>query len=1086
MTGFYRLSQICKQLVMIMLLCVFILGMTASFTGGEVHAEDKENNMSLYKASTSLRAYFSEATKPQEEGKGDVGVAGLTLCSGNVLNIGDAGAFVAYGEQDWVSSALSNSSSSVTYASLANVPCDPTNAGDKTSAILYYARYGYLLDSLGLDKTASGNSVSLGSLLSGVPVLALYYLAIAVPMFFNGLITILKTLNPFTLFGLATHTSMGSMNLAAVDASSPMYGLSMIVSAWYDVLYDFSWMIIVPIFFAVLVASMLLFRSTNKLAKIKKYIIRIAFIVIGIPLLGSLYTSMLSGVGDLTSTGNTAATRVVASTFCDFETWASGSRLAPPPGATLSYTEGDNGAGMRPTSDSLMHARETVFNINAATGSISDIKMGESPFAVSATTAEGIAGWDTTASGTDAKPEVTSSVSDVADLLSRYSMGDFYYGSDYETKIKAELTTASVNDRDTSAAIYKLFDEATKVEGWSGTYLKPAFREPTFTNSFNIFNNGSLNADDGVYKLDTENTYKNTSNVDSIEQRGLSTMSMYNYLNTSFNASNMVVYSSEKAASGFVRQDHKAVSLVGTGLVSFLYWLNCVLLLGSFAVIGYCYGFAIIFANLKRGIYLITSIPFAILGSMRAIAKVVIYTLMLICEVIVTIFIYGLLSEILMQLPLIVQTPLANSLNSSPIINNLATVLIPVVLIFSCIAYIIFTVQAVRFRKIIVKAVDEAAGDIINKFLDVNGSPVGEKPGLLQKAAGAAATGAGMAASQKLMGGHGKNSEEKRSGSQGVAGTAATGAGEADDTDAGDNGSTKGGNSGADVKKTAIGSDGDQKLLDDQKLLTTSKDGDGGDQPSGAVAGDDDDAGFGENTEQADRNLADQVSASDSIGAVPVVVADGTPTKGTPTKGTPTKGTPTKGTPTSSAKGTPTSSAKSIPTNSAKSIPTNSAKSIPTNSAKGTPTSSATGIPTSSATGVPTSSAKGTPKGTPKGTATSSATGTPTSSARVTPPSAPPSSAKGTPPSSARVTPPSAPPSSARVTPPRVTPIKDAPFSSFTKTPEKVFMPTDTTSTSNQVTDQLLTKPAKVLNRWEQQAHDLAITIRTGLTDDND
>lgn len=904
-----KLSQKSKQVMTMLLLCFFVISMSASFTGIVHAAKEEENNMSFYAVSTALREYFNNATRPQKSGKT---VDGLTVAADNKLNIGDAGAFVAYGEQDWISSARSNSSSSASYESLMNVPTN-ASGGDPTKALISYARYGYLLGALGLDKSASSGALPTNAIVGGA-VLGLYRLAIAVPQFFSAIITILKTLNPFTLFGLAESTSAGGNSMDSIGADDARYGLSSAISAWYDTLYSFSWAVIVPIFFAVLVASMLLFRTANKLTKLKKYCIRIAFIVVGIPLLGSLYTGMLNGVGELISVENTVVTRVVASTFLDFETWASNSRLTPPPGATLSYTTADSagvdtdtGSGARPTAEALVKLRETAYNINRASGSIPDLPADGSPFATSVSAADGIV-WDTTTTDTDVNTTDAKAVRDVVNMLERYSKGDFYYGSDYETKIKAELTAVAALKAEDSAAIYKMFDEATKADKWSGDYLKTAFTDKGFANWHNIFANGNLNDTDTTGVFTTPGAFSNKLKVESGKQSGLSTMSMYNYLNTSFNESNMVVYSSEKAASGFVRQDHRAVTLVGTGWIAFLYWINCVLLLGSSVVLGYFYGFAILFANLKRGIHLITAVPFAILGSMRAIAMVIIYTLMLIIEVVVTIFVYGLILEILMQIPLIFQTPLAAGLNASAVMSdvasgNVATVLLPVILVFSCIVYIVFIYQSIRLRKVVVKGVDEAAAEIINKFLDVNGTPPPQTPSLLQKAGGAVAAGAGMAASQKLMGGNGKDNEKKSrgtNGTSGTTGTAATGDGDGDGEDGDTAVAVKEGAGGKDVKATATKSGGASKLLNNKKLLTGSVDagglspGDRGDNddPSNVCDTDyyddyedydGDYAGFdNSNDEQADKKLADEVSEASSIGAVPVVSAVDVPKDSVP------------------------------------------------------------------------------------------------------------------------------------------------------------------------------------------------------------
>src|SRR5699024_11667042 len=97
--------------------------------------------------------------------------------------------------------------------------------------------------------------------------------------------------------------------------------------------------------------------------------------------------------------------------------------------------------------------------------------------------------------------------------------------------------------------------------------------------------------------------------------------------------------------------------MVGTGTMSFIYWFNAVVLLGSFVLIGFGYAFAMIIGNLRRGLQLITAIPFATLGAIAGIAKVVVYSIALIMEVIITIFLYKFVKELLIALPSIFMMP---------------------------------------------------------------------------------------------------------------------------------------------------------------------------------------------------------------------------------------------------------------------------------------------------------------------------------------------------------------------------------------------------------------------------------------------
>ena len=796
-----------------------------------------DEKLSLSDVAEAAADYYGEAIQPQDDG-----VKGLTVYSSSDDNISGAGAFVGYGTKGWLASALSNSSNAPKYSSFASIPTDDKN-GNKTNDILNYCRYGYVLSSLGLDTTGWDSSINFVSVIVGGSVLLLYGVAVAVPVMFDAVLSILKTLNPFNLFGVISGMDPTSANSTLPAVLAP---LATEVKNWYGAIHDFSWAVTVPIFFAMLVVSLLLFKTTNKGSKIKKYIIRIGFLAIGMPLLGSVYTSVLDSMSQFTSAGNSSASKVVASTFCDFEAWANNSRLAVPDGATIGFTTdgATNAAGVVPTANSIMNVRGTCYAINAASGAIpSD---GQSPFSsvdTSSKDSENIgkkaASWDTINTTTDINNDTNSGdVKAITNMLLRYSSStdSFYHSSGYESKVKSELSQAAAIDSDTSKGINKLFKDAIKSSFYEKDDAKNLFNNTNYAGGYNVFDNGGLkcsvsgdsNSQTGVFSDKCGSNYSKSlpSSSNSLNQ-GLSSVSLYNYLNTSFNSGDMTVYSSEKASSGFVRQSHKSVSLVGTGMSSFLYWVNCLLLLGCFSIIGVFYAFSIVFANLKRGIRLIMAVPFAMLGAIRGIVKVITYTVMMLIEVIATIFLYGIVTQLILSISTIISAPFIVGLSSGiwavGAVAN-APVFIMIIELITAIVYIIFIKTALKLRKQVIKALDEASSDIISKFIDAQGVPEGKKePGLIKKGLGAAASGAAMAAGNKLMsGGVSGGADAGVSGSQK---TVATGDGsEGADTGGTDGKSPSGGDK---ALPGAVGKDG--------KSLTGPKGK--GDDPNGDTLG---------------------------------------------------------------------------------------------------------------------------------------------------------------------------------------------------------------------------------------------------------
>ncbi|NNV08960.1 hypothetical protein ETC03_22560, partial [Geobacillus sp. MMMUD3] len=227
----------------------------------------------------------------------------------------------------------------------------------------------------------------------------------------------------------------------------------------------------------------------------------------------------------------------------------------------------------------------------------------------------------------------------------------------------------------------------------------------------------------------------------------LAPLAMYNYLNTDFGSTSLHTYSSGRSSSEATRSVHNSVSMVGTGTMSFIYWFNAVVLLGSFVLIGFGYAFAMIMGNIRRGLQLVTAIPFATLGAIAGIAKVIVYSIALIMEVIITIFLYKFVQEFLISLPAIFEKPFSGVLNNDD--AGEATALMAylsssglvaiIITLASIVLTIMFTVMALRVRKSIVKAVEEASTKIIEKFMDSSvGAPGGGGGGMMPALAGGA------------------------------------------------------------------------------------------------------------------------------------------------------------------------------------------------------------------------------------------------------------------------------------------------------------------------------------------------------------
>ena len=127
---------------------------------------------------------------------------------------------------------------------------------------------------------------------------------------------------------------------------------------------------------------------------------------------------------------------------------------------------------------------------------------------------------------------------------------------------------------------------------------------------------------------------------------GLSSISMYNYLSTSFNDSSLVVYSNAKSVSEYTKEEHYLVNLIGTGALRVLFWANMMACIGVLAVIAFSYSFHMAIDNIRTGIKMLIQVPVSMLGVVKSIAQVITYVVLMIAQAVASIFMYTLIAEL--------------------------------------------------------------------------------------------------------------------------------------------------------------------------------------------------------------------------------------------------------------------------------------------------------------------------------------------------------------------------------------------------------------------------------------------------------
>lgn len=740
---------------------IAVFGLT--MIGGSAYADKgKAEKYDFYTLSSNVTAYFSDATKPGE-GNGLSEDEGWTTIAQNASEGGD---LLGYGDDDvssfsgWLVSKATGSSNTVGYDSLRVRDNGASSANSSYSGVLAYAQYGSLLNSLGLDSTSTGLGLHFQNMAFGSIMALLYLLAGGIDTIFSAVIWLLETLNPFKFFFSAISASSAAMANGMTGGQGVpvwMQSLDTWFSGWYQALVNLSWTVLIPLFIFTFIISSLMWKKGNALSGLKKLVIRMLFLGVGLPLIGSMYTASLGVMKDATAGAGMGATRVVISTFVDFENWAKVNRLAVPENGTLEWDSDKQS----PTGASVNKLRPTTVAINklANRGAFSDV-AGINPSGLGSISAEA-AKADTASNGGLKNFTYVAAM----EMLLRYTTSQSYQASDFDTAIKGRISQqASSGVTWVKSCATTWFnvqaDGSTKKDDKSGCDKTKASENAVLK----VREGSGLQASgEGSVITFTTNPADRLAGDwvvlgEDFNNANLSALSMYNYLNTTFDKNSATTYSSSNAVSSATREYHNSVNLVGSAGVSWLYWVNGAVTLLCFIVLGLGYAFGMFTGAIKNSMHIITAVPFATLGSMAGIAKVLIYTFTMITEIIATMFIYRLVQEIILSVPSIFEGGLEHMFNSmggfGTYLKNSGNVTLFTSLV-STVLLILLTWKMMHFRGAFVKGLNEAVTKIVDKFLDTNVAPPAGGGKLMPALAGGVGAGVGSAAANRLMSGRG-------------------------------------------------------------------------------------------------------------------------------------------------------------------------------------------------------------------------------------------------------------------------------------------------------------------------------------------
>lgn len=652
----------------------------------------------------------------------------------------NVGAFMGYVDKDYPIWDFTNNIAQTTMGTQSRSYTVPSN----NQAVAAYLQYGHALQALGLDTVSSNqfDFMAIGRMFLGYLSMSVYVGALVPQVAFSITINVMQTLNPFNW--------MVSEAIGGGETAPALAGVKGFVTDLYNVFAGMGLYVATLILAVGIGMSILFWRKSNNVGShFKKFIIRLVFIAAGLPFLGMTYTAALNNASDAFATSAPMANKAVAATFVDFAAWAEKNNLALPSDTTIKVNGNGSGSGSGTVDMGGTTAPQTfALKINQASGSLVDADD---------TDASNLT--DNIMSSRYSGTGQLGKVLEVFDLLNRFANSTRYTAGAYETYVKtisggrmAEGLKVTSN-KDKYTAVDNILSpdaDVSKLDNKDVSYMSdgtPSTFGVTMSGGNIIYiGHGKISkyAPGTVYRqfekaMDSVNEHvmgpraKSFGTITSLGTGGLSTISMYNYLTTKFADDTVTNYSSTKLASDYVLDTHHSVSLVGGGVMGIVYWLNMVSILSFIAVVGIVYAFGLIGGSVKRGIKMVISSPFASIGSVRAISKIVGITVSMIVQIYGTLIVYNLVVELFIAFQQIFLTPLLTGFNngnvSAAVIPGMTAdyngvtaavtgLTVPIVAFIMSIVNIVITIKAVKLRKTLVKSMDEAMAGWVDRFFN--------------------------------------------------------------------------------------------------------------------------------------------------------------------------------------------------------------------------------------------------------------------------------------------------------------------------------------------------------------------------------
>lgn len=701
---------------------------------------------------------------------------------------------------------------------------DLYNKGQNGAAA--FVAYGSAVKVLGLDANDEQNHIAnIGRALTGVIAILFFGAANLATKFMYFAVLALQWFNPFRLFyggvskcdsvdsagncqsGTDAANSMVGSNSgpSTSDPGSALNGVADIVTDLYTNIRGIGWVVLVVMLG--IVVALLLLHSPSKQGRdkvaLKHVVIAIVFSLIGLPLLGGMYTGVLGKLGSKTSDDSAQTTVRVMATYVDTQHWLVNSAGALPDSLAIDTARDNTQATtdaegqFSPSLSALVNGRYFAYKINMATqdtqGSCSidetqAITIGSYKYYPLSSFGNTYT-YHPSASGDPTKNASQKSCITTASalkLLRTYSSQDTVDGSAIESAYKsshsidlatkdepADPTDGSSNEDAYKWALYQV------QKGYGGKWFagnsnnyKAAIKAAGSKTGL-WYSSGAMTAS----KIGATSVTIDKSSSTSCDWKGASCnmtpLAMYNYLQADFNGGTMTVYSTATSSSDTVLHPHWAATQLGTGILKPAYYLDLVVALGCIAILSFAYGIGMIIGSIKRAIQLLQSVPFAVLGAWKSILRVITVGLAMTFEIILDIVLYIIAMFLIENIGTVVEEPLVSwaltgandtwtpaSIGIGAFsVSTSGTAVIAVSLFVGMALEIFATKLCIKMRSAIAKEMDQVADSIVQRvFGDSGGTPstpsMGGNPlasGLKGAAAAAGDAAGGKAAAGKAM-----------------------------------------------------------------------------------------------------------------------------------------------------------------------------------------------------------------------------------------------------------------------------------------------------------------------------------------------